>query len=61
VPVLRGVTIRGASRAALIWSGRAGGLIEDVTCSDVRFGLVVGPDVTPTVRDSTCRLAPARS
>jgi hypothetical protein len=61
VPVLRGVAIRGSSRAALIWSGRAGGLIEDVTCSDVRFGLVVGPDVAPTVRDSSCRLAPARS
>ncbi|HSF98235.1 MAG TPA: right-handed parallel beta-helix repeat-containing protein [Ornithinibacter sp.] len=61
VPVLRGVGIRGSSRAALIWSGRAGGLIEDVTCSDVQFGLVVGPDVTPTVRDSACRLAPARS
>lgn len=61
VPVLRGVTIRSSSRAALIWSGRAGGLIEDVTCSDVRFGLVVGPDVTPTVRESSCRLAPARS
>jgi hypothetical protein len=61
VPVLRGVGIRGSSRAALIWSGRAGGLIEDVTCSDVAFGLVVGPDVTPTVRDSACRLAPARS
>ena len=60
-PVLRGVTIRGSSRAALIWSGRAGGLIEDVTCSDVQFGLVVGPDVAPTVRDSSCRLAPARS
>ena len=61
VPVLRGMGIRRSSRAALIWSGRAGGLIEDVTCSDVQFGLVVGPDVTPMVRDSACRLAPARS
>ncbi|WP_392544071.1 right-handed parallel beta-helix repeat-containing protein [Oryzobacter telluris] len=58
-PVIDRVKVSGASRAALIWAGRAEGAIRGVTCSDVTFGLVVGPDVAPTVRDSTCAIAPS--
>jgi hypothetical protein len=58
-PVIDGVSVSGASRAALIWAGRAEGAIRGVTCSDVTFGLVVGPDVAPTVRDSRCAIAPS--
>lgn len=58
-PVIDRVRVSGASRAALIWAGRAEGAIRGVTCSDVTFGLVVGPDVAPTVRDSTCAIAPS--
>lgn len=53
-PVLDEVRISGASRAAMIYSGRAAGVIRSVTCTKVPFGLVVGPQVAPTVTDTTC-------
>lgn len=59
-PVLDRLTVSGASRAGLIWGGRAEGTIQGVTCTDVPFGLVVGPDVAPTVRNTTCALAPSK-
>jgi hypothetical protein len=58
-PVVDASRISGASRAGLIWAGRAAGVIRGVRCSAVPFGLVVGPDVAPTVRDTTCAIAPS--
>ena len=58
-PVLDDLTVSGATRAALIWAGKAEGAISGVTCTNVPFGLVVGPDVAPTVRDSRCAVAPS--
>ncbi len=56
-PVLRNVTIRGASRAGLIYSGKAAGTLDGVSCTDVPFGLVIGPSVTTRVVDVDCRVA----
>jgi hypothetical protein len=58
-PLLKGLTIRSAKRAAMLWSGRATGAVDGVRCVDVPFGLVVGKDVAPTVRNTDCEVAPA--
>ena len=58
-PVIDRVRITGPTRAALIWAGRAEGALQGVTCAGVKFGLVVGPDVAPTVRRSSCEVAPS--
>lgn len=57
-PVIDASSVTKAKRAALIWAGRAEGTIRGVTCRDVPFGLVVGPDVAPVVEGSrSCALA----
>lgn len=58
-PVVDDLQVTGSSRAALIWSGHAEGALRRVVCTGVKFGLVVGPDVAPTVRDSRCKVAPS--
>ncbi len=57
-PVVKDLTIRSAKRAAMIWTGRATGAVDGVRCVDVPFGLVVGEDVAPTLRDTDCAVAP---
>ena len=56
-PVLKDVKIRGSSRAGLIYSGKAAGTLDGVSCTDVPFGLVIGPAVTVRVVDVDCRVA----
>ena len=60
-PVVQDATFSGTSRAALIFSGRAAGRLEGVTCSDVPFGIVVGPDVTPFIGETDCAVARSES
>ena len=55
-PTVSDVTIRGAARAAVIYTGTSGGAIDGVTCRDVPFGIVVGPSVTPTLGENACTL-----
>lgn len=56
-PELDGVTVAGASRAAVVWGDTASGSARRTTCTDVPFGIVVGPQAAPTVEDNTCALA----
>jgi hypothetical protein len=55
-PTVSDVTIRGAARAAVIYTGTSGGAIDGVTCRDVPFGIVVGPSVAPTLGNNSCEL-----
>ena len=59
-PLVSEVTIRGAQRAAVIYSGTASGALTGVTCRDVPFGIVVGPSVAPTLKDNSCDLAASK-
>ena len=59
-PVLKNNTISGAARAAVIWSGRAGGRADGTRCRDVSFGLVVGPKAHPFLGDNRCAVAAGR-
>lgn len=56
-PSVSGVTIRGAARAAVIYTGTSGGALDGVTCEDVPFGIVVGPSVAPTLGQNACGIA----
>jgi parallel beta-helix repeat protein len=59
-PVLKNNTISGAARAAVIWSGQAGGRADGTRCRDVSFGLVVGPKAHPFLGDNRCAVAVGR-
>jgi parallel beta-helix repeat protein len=59
-PVLKSNTISGAARAAVIWSGRAGGRADGTRCRDVSFGLVVGPKAHPFLGKNSCSVAGGR-
>jgi parallel beta-helix repeat protein len=59
-PVLKNNTISGAARAAVIWSGRAGGRADGTRCRDVSFGLVVGPKAHPFLGKNACAVAAGR-
>lgn len=56
-PSVEGVTITGAQRAALIFTGTAGGSLSGVTCEDVPFGIVISPDAAPQIGDTDCEVA----
>ena len=47
----------GASRAAVIFSGRSGGAITGVTCTSVPYGIVVADTAAPTLGESSCQVA----
>lgn len=59
-PMVDGATISGAARAAVIYTGTASGRLNGVTCTDVPFGIVVGPSVAPTLKDNSCDLAASK-
>jgi hypothetical protein len=56
-PAIEDVTISHASRAAMIYTGSAAGSLNRVSCDDVPFGIVVGPDVRARVGTTNCRIA----
>jgi hypothetical protein len=56
-PELDGLTVRGASRAGLVWGDSATGVARGTTCTDVPFGIVVGPQAAPTVEGDGCQVA----
>jgi len=56
-PELDGVTVVGASRAAVVWGDTASGSARRTTCTDVPFGIVVGPQAAPALDANDCRLA----
>jgi hypothetical protein len=60
-PAVQGATISGTSRAAVILSGAVTGSLEGVSCTDVAFGIVVGPDVRPVIGETSCDVVPAGS
>ncbi len=55
-PEIRGVTLTGQRRAAMIWTARARGRIEGNTCTQVDFGIVVGPQALPYVGQNACKV-----
>lgn len=60
-PELRGVTVTGAARAAMIWTGTARGRVEGSRCVSDPFGIVVGPRALPFVGTNSCAVARGRS
>lgn len=59
-PVLRRLRVRGAKRAALLYAERAAGRLDDITCDDVPFGIVVSPQALPLVGTTDCPVARSR-
>ena len=56
-PMIREVRVSGARRAGIIYTGEAGGSLDAVTCEDVAFGIVVGPEAHPQLGETSCALA----
>lgn len=56
-PALQEVTVVASERAAVIYTGSAGGGIDRLTCQDVGFGIVVGPAARPVIGETDCALA----
>lgn len=56
-PGLDGNVFSGSRRAAMIYTGSAGGRVDHTTCENVPFGIVVGPDAHPDLGDNDCALA----
>lgn len=56
-PDFDGVAVRGSSRAAVLFGDRATGSARRLTCSEVPYGIVVGPQAAPTLEDNDCQLA----
>jgi hypothetical protein len=56
-PIIKTVTVSGVRRAALIYTGSSGGSLDALTCDDVPFGIVVGPEAHPQLGDTDCGLA----
>ncbi len=59
-PVLRRLRVSGAKRAALLYAERAAGRLDEVTCTDVPFGIVVSPKALPLVGTTDCAVARSR-
>jgi len=59
-PVLRGNTVTGASRAAVIWSGQSGGRADRTTCQADRYGLVVASTAHPFLGHNACPVAQSK-
>lgn len=57
VATLDRVTVSGATRAAIIVTGTAGGAIGHTSCRSVPYGIVVGPDAAPTLTAVDCAVA----
>jgi hypothetical protein len=51
-----GARISGAARAAILYGASSAGSLAGTTCTDVPFGIVVGPQATPTLGDNACAL-----
>ena len=58
-PRARGLTVTGARRAAVIYTDRAAGSLEDLWCVRVPFGIVVGPEASPQVGTTNCEVVAA--
>lgn len=56
-PAIQDVTVSASERAAAIYTGTAAGAIEQLSCQDVDFGIVVGPDARPAIGETDCELA----
>lgn len=56
-PTIKDLSVTGASRAAVIFSGRSAGAIAGVTCTSVPYGIVVADTAAPTLGDTTCTVA----
>lgn len=56
-PIIKGGTVTRAARAAVLLSEQTSGSVDGLTCSDVPFGIVVGPRSAPTIGDNACDLA----
>jgi hypothetical protein len=56
-PTIQNLTVTGASRAAVIFSGRSGGALTGVTCTSVPYGIVVADTAAPTLGESSCQVA----
>jgi hypothetical protein len=56
-PTIQNLTVTGASRAAVIFSGRSGGAIAGATCASVPYGIVVADTAAPTLGDTSCKVA----
>jgi hypothetical protein len=56
-PAIQDLTVKGASRAAVIFSGRSGGAISGATCTSVPYGIVVADTAAPTIGQVGCAVA----
>jgi hypothetical protein len=57
-PQVDGVTVSGSARAAFLFADASTGTVRGSTCTDVPFGIVVGPQAAPEIGENTgCPLA----
>ncbi len=56
-PIVDGVTIDGASTAAMIFGGESTGSISATKCENVPNGIVVSDSAAPTLGTNTCAIA----
>jgi len=56
-PTIQNLGVTGASRAAVIYSGRSGGAISGATCTSVPYGIVVANTAAPTLGETSCQVA----
>ncbi len=59
-PLVKDVTVRGAARAAMIFSGTSRGRVDGSTCERVPYGIVVSPQAYPYLGDNSCAVARSR-
>ena len=59
-PAIQNLSVNGASRAAVIFSGQSAGAITDVTCTAVPYGIVITDTAAPTLGETSCRVARGR-
>jgi hypothetical protein len=59
-PAVKTASISGAQRAAIIYSGLVTGSLDDVTCTKVTYGLVLGPATLPQLGKVNCAVVRSR-
>ncbi len=59
-PIVKGARIKGPSRAGMIFSDTSSGRVTGSKCTDVPYGIVVGPKSYPYLGKNSCLLATGR-
>ncbi len=56
-PMVQGLQVTGAAKAAVVYSGQTGGGLTGLTCSGTPYGVVVADTATPSIGEISCPVA----